>query len=367
VPDIDVEERIVTNGQTDPLYGCVTTPDILLLRVAPESQLELEALAGYSPDERPPLIVIGDANDAKSMRAAMQAGARDYVSEPIVRDDLLAAVRQMTLESSSQRNKTSRKITAFINAKGGSGASFLAANVAHLLVAVSNRRTALVDLDLQVGNLPQYLDLKPTRGLLEALDAADDLDGVAIEAYLTKHKNGLAILAAWKIGIDLHQELMLGEFESVIGLLSENYERIVVDVPRQIEQFGALVVENADKVVLVMQQSVPSLQDTVRMCEILSRDFAVSYDRLIVVVNRCSKHASVQLTDIEKSLPGGHVITVPNDFGAVDESVNIGAPIYDQARRSPVTKALLRLEELIDGRPAATSRGLIARLRGTAS
>ena len=94
-PDIEVKKRIVTNGQTDPLSGVASFPDLLLLRVAPDSLQDLEALARYTPDERPPLIVIGDTSDAQSMRVAMQAGARDFLAEPIVQDDLLAAVMHL--------------------------------------------------------------------------------------------------------------------------------------------------------------------------------------------------------------------------------------------------------------------------------
>jgi pilus assembly protein CpaE len=298
------------------------------------------------------------------MRAAMQAGARDFLSEPVSRDDLLAAVRRMTLEVRSPQKVGTSEITVFINAKGGSGASFLAANIAHLLAAASNRRTVLLDLDLQLGNLPQYFDLKPKRGLAEALEAANDLDSVAIDAYLTAHESGLAVLAAQNIGVDLHHELE--GFETVVGLLVDKYERIIVDVPKHVEPFSALMLERAHKIVLVMQQSVPSVHDAVRMHDILTKDLAVPADRITVVVNRFHRTASIQLADIEQSLNGKRPVSIPNDFQTVSESVDIGVPMYDHARRSPVTKALIQLEEFIDGRPAATPKGLIARLRGAA-
>jgi pilus assembly protein CpaE len=258
------------------------------------------------------------------------------------------------------------ELTAFVNAKGGSGATFLAANVAHLLTKISNRRTALVDLDLQFGSLPQYLDLKPKRGLLEALNVASDLDGVAIEAYMAKHETGLAVLAAVNLGVDLHQELMVDGFNNLLDQLAGNYERVIVDVPRQIDQLGASTIERSDKVVIVMQQSVPAIHDAVRLYDLLIKELAVLPDRVTVVVNRYSKNASVQLTDIEKALHGKTPIIVPNDFQAVAESINIGVPIYEQARRSSVTKALLRMEEFIDGRPVAASNSFITRLRGVA-
>ncbi len=364
--DLEVQTRIITKRQPDPLSGVVDSPDLLLLRIGPDSRDGLEALGRYTPDERPPLIVIGDGSDPQSMRAAMQAGARDFLSEPIVEEDLLAAVTRLAIESKPSRKNALTKLTAFINAKGGSGATFLAANVAHLLAAISDRRTVLVDLDLRFGNLPQYLDLKPKRGLVEALDVANDLDEVAIEAYMTTHETGLSVLATPNVGVDFHQELMLDGFESVLALLSRNYERVIVDLPRQIDQFGALTLERADRIVLVMQQSVPGLHDAARMYDILIKELAVPSDRLTIIVNRYLKSASVQLADIERALHGKTPILVPNDFEAVTESVNIGVPIYEQARRSSVTKALLRLEELVDGRTTTTPKTFITRLRGMA-
>ncbi len=362
--DLDVQTRVIRNGHSDPLNGVVIFPDLLLLQIGPGSTDELEALGRYTPDERPPLIVIGDGSDPQSMRAAMQAGARDFLSEPIVEGDLLAAVTRLATESKPSRKNALTELTAFINAKGGSGATFLAANIAHLLATITNRRTVLVDLDLRLGNLPQYLDLKPKCGLLEALDVASDLDEVAIEAYMTKHDSGLSVLATLNVGVDFHQELMLDGFENVLALLSGNYERVIVDLPRQIDQFGALTLERADKILLVMQQSVPGLQDAVRMYDILTKELAVPVDRLTIIVNRYVKNASIQLADIEQALHGKTPVSVPNDFQAVAESVNIGVPIYEQARRSSVTKALLRLEELVDGRTSTAPKTFITRLRG---
>ncbi len=115
--DLDVQTRIIRNGHSDPLNGVVIFPDLLLLRIGPGSTDELEALGRYTPDERPPLIVIGDGSDPQSMRAAMQAGARDFLSEPIVEGDLLAAVTRLATESKPSRMNARTELTAFI--KGG--------------------------------------------------------------------------------------------------------------------------------------------------------------------------------------------------------------------------------------------------------
>ena len=207
-------------------------------------------------------------------------------------------------------------------------------------------------------------DRRCDRPVLDAFEVADDLDSVALEAYMTRHESGLSVLAALNSTIDVHQEPMLDAFDRVLELLAITYERIVVDLPRHIDSFAAITLERSDRIAIVVQQSVPSLQDAVRVYNIATKELAIPRDRLTVVVNRKMKNAAVEIADIEQALHGIKPVVVPNDFQGVAESVNIGVPIYELSRRSQVTKSLLRLVEDFDGRTIAKPKGLISRLRG---
>jgi len=358
-----VDVRVIPEGQFDPLSGVQDIPDMLVLRVNGHSMGELEALARYTPEERPPTIIIGEANNPECMRLAMRAGARDFLTEPVVQSDLLAALARVADELRIARPGNQSELIAFINAKGGSGATFLACNIAHLFSTVSQLETVLLDLDLQFGTLPQYLDITTKRGLMDALDVADDLDGVAINAYLTRHESGLSVLAGLRDSAMLQQDLMLDRFEAVLGLLTGNFDRVIADLPRQIDPFGALVLERADQIVLVMQQSVPSLHDATRMKDILTRDLAVPINHIRVVVNRYTKNASVELADIKGAMNENEITCVPNDFRTVTESVNMGVPLHEFAQRAQITKSLISLAGELGGRSETHKKGLMARLR----
>src|SRR6185437_10287252 len=67
-------------------------------------------------------------------------------------------------------------------------------NIAHALTAVSHKRVALVDLDLQFGAIPLYLDLFPKRGVLQALENIEELDETALAGYMVRHASGLDVL-----------------------------------------------------------------------------------------------------------------------------------------------------------------------------
>jgi pilus assembly protein CpaE len=362
-----VKGRILDHRAPDPLAGLAQSPDLLLLRVDAGSQAELEALSRYSADERPPLIVIGDANHPGSMRAAMQAGARDFLAEPIGKDALLDAM--MRLASENRQTKTSPagrgQLTAFINGKGGSGATFLACNVAHLFAELAQLNTVLLGLDTQFASLPRYLDVQQKRGLLEALDVADDLDGAAIGAYLARHESGLSLLACMQDGALVQQELLTDRFDALLELLLANFDRCVVDVPHALEPFSAHVLERADQIVLAVQQSVPSLHDATRMYDLMTHKLGVPANRITVAVNRYHRSAVIELGDIQRQFANQSVVCIPNDYRAVAESINVGVPIYSYAKRSSVTKSLIQLQQQLGGTATSSSKSFFPKIRLT--
>lgn len=363
--NLTVQGRIIDSRQPDPLHGIAQSPDLLILRVGAGPQAELEALAKYSADERPPLIVIGDVNHPGCMRAAMQAGARDFLAEPVAREDLLEAIARLASERRSSSPAGQCQLTAFVNGKGGSGATFLACNVAHLFAEVAKLKTVLLDLDTQFGSLPRYLDVQLKRGLVEALDVAEDLDGPAIEAYLARHESELSLLACMHDGALLQQEMLTDRFDVLLELLLSNFDRCVVDVPHALEPFGVHVLERADQIVLVVQQSVPSLHDATRMYDLMTGKLGVSPDCITVAVNRYHRAGAIELADIQRQFSERPVVCIPNDFRSVAESINVGIPIHTYAKRSAVTKALVQLQEQLGGRATTSGKGFFPKLRLT--
>ena len=141
----------------------------------------------------------------------------------------------------------------------------------------------------------------------------------------------------------------------------------MIDVPNRIDPLSALALERADAIVLVLQQTVPSLHSAVRMRDVLTRGLNVPINHIEILVNRYRKNAAVELADIRQSLQGKEPICIPNDFAAVTESIDMGVPIYEHARRSATTKELLRLEQVLGGSSAsvAVKSGLLPRLLRT--
>jgi pilus assembly protein CpaE len=351
-----VDSRHIENGHADPLWGLTFSPDIVIMALRDTGHDDLVALTQEKAAGRPPMIILAEQGDAQTMRFAMQAGARDFLPGVVSAEDLCASIDRVAAQLESHSGAAAGELTAFVNAKGGSGATFIACNVAHILTSASEKSTALLSLDMQFESLAQYFDIELRHGLQEVVESVHSLDAVALDAYMTQHESGLRMLAAEpEILIKSHAE-QAESLSLLLDKLMAHYEHLVVDVPRRPDPEVIPVLEKASRIVLVVQQTLSHLRDAKRMMQIFDA-YGVLPSQVLVVVNRYEKNSPISIDDVERALQGTEVVNIPSDFKMVAESINLGIPMYEHARGSAVTKALVALETKLGGKSGRPSSG----------
>jgi pilus assembly protein CpaE len=356
----ELRSRHIVNGHADPLWGLSFVPDVVVMSLTERGHDDLAELTKQPPAHRPPMIVLAEHGDAQTMRIAMQAGARDFLPGALNGAELIASIDRAAAQTVKAVEGSSSNLIAVVNAKGGSGATFVASNLAYTLNTVSKHSTALMSLDMQFESLMQHFDLRLKHDLMEVLENADSLDAVALDAYMTQHASGLRLLAAKPENTFEGCEDRSAGLGILLDKLAEHYEQIVVDMPRRVDPYVATVLKRADRVVLVVQQTVGHLRDAVRMLQIFGYH-GLRDEQVLVVVNRYEKDSPVGMEDIQRSMRDIEVINIPSDFKTVAESINLGVPIYEHARGSVVTKSLTNLGTKLGGRAVATGGSRLGR------
>lgn len=358
-----IMKRFVSNGHIDPLYDLEEMPDLLILTLSEHWQGELDELLNHNAANRPPVLIVGDHHNPEVMRKAMQAGARDFLKFPIDPVELQKALKQISREKQQSQLIDSGHMTAVINAKGGSGASMLACNLAYLMQTNSHQHTILMDLDMQFGSLAEYLNLKPENGIADALKVVDELDETALTAYLIKHKSGLQVLGSTTNTIRMPNQTPEQQINRLLKMVLKNCNQLVVDLPRMIDRTAIAVLQNASRIVVVVQQDLINVRDAIHMMHILRNELAILDDQIIVAVNRFNKKAAVSVKDIEESLKVRHLVTIPNDYRTSIESLNKGEPISVIAKRSALSRTLNQLQaDLIRPETEPVQRGILTNL-----
>lgn len=349
-PWVRLSVQHISNGHSDPLHNHPELPDALIFCLSDVWEEELSALSERTPTARPTSLIVGPANDVHALRGAMQAGARDFLTQPPSPAELIASLKKIAAEQSTHESATT-KVTAVINAKGGSGATLITTNLAHIMAAYGHMSVSLMDLDLQFGTAPLYLDIGEQRGMIDALKTSAELDHVSLQALMATHASGLQVLGAMSEEVVLPSEFDVESLERVRQIAAKSSEHIFMDLPRQIDVFTSHVLERAHRVLVVTQQSVTHMREAKRLMSILTRDLSVPSSQVQLVVNRYEPQGMISLRDFENSLGCTSAATVPNDFKHVAESVNLGIPLFELAPKSAITKALTSIADDLSGKP----------------
>lgn len=350
------------NGHTNPLHGVDQIPDVLLLRFDPAQLAELTTLADMDPAKRPPLIVVGPPANPEAMRLAIRSGAKDFLVEPLRADDLVAALSRITREPRRDPSRASGAVDVIVGAAGGVGTSFIACNLAHLTVAVASRSCLLLDLDLNYAPLAHFLDLKPERGLMEALVVLESLDEHALQGYVTRHRSGLHVMCSVPSHVVLSRDVQSSRVEGLLQLLTTQYQHVIVDSPHQIDAVNATAFGLARSVLVVLEQSVSHVKNAARLIRILTKELGLPRDHIKVVLNRFSKRGTVGLEDVQRTLDVRGVFAVPNHYQLSLNSIDTAKPLFDLDKDAAMVRSLRELLVEVGNLPRPSRSGLLSKL-----
>jgi pilus assembly protein CpaE len=344
----------------------ITSPPRLVLVDLAESADPVEGLTELTqlcgPATR--FLAIGAVNDVTLYRQLVGLGIADYLVKPVssevLADALMAAARADETASSAQR---STRLFAFIGARGGVGTTTMAIATAWLLAHEFKLRTALVDLDLHFGNLALNLDLEPGRGLREALENPERTDSLLLASAMVTEGDKLPILATEE---SLEEQLMFDgtAVAPLLSALSQDYDCLIVDLPRSLDGIGRQVIALADSTVVVTDLSLSALRDSVRLVDLAQK--LEARNKPLVIANQvgADHRGEIGRAEFEKGLNGGLDHTVPFDPKAMMAAAHSGKAVPAASTSSKAAIEMRKLAARLAGREDDKPRGgLLARFK----
>jgi len=187
------------------------------------------------------------------------------------------------------------------------------------------------------------------------------MDDMSAEAYTCEHSSGLRLLAAPAERFVPPNEIQVDELEALLKVFLSFNDCFVADSPNRLDTVTEFFLERADDILLVVQQSLPHVQDAARMMKLLTKELAIPDDRIRVVVNRFTKNAAIELGDIRKALRTDELITVPNQYKLAAEGINSGIPIAELSKNAPLTKAIRNMKATFDKKHSKPAEKFLAR------
>ncbi len=303
------------------------SPEVVLVDVpADNAALALRAMELLQQElPESALFAVGSMSQPQVIVSAMRSGAREFIERPTTTTDLLEAfVRLTTAQRKVHKESARGKVFTVANAKGGSGATTTAVNLA-LALQSEHGNVALVDI-APLGHSALHLNLKPLFNVADAIRNLHRLDSSLLESFMTRHSGGLQVLAGANMPAAV--EPSTAEFARLFDLLVGHFRYVVVDASSRMDATTRLVGNLSQTVLLVAHADVASLWSAARVQQYLGE--TGGRERVGLVLNRFRKIPGFTEADAETASGVKLLWKIPNQYFAVSTAIDRGIPLMNQ-------------------------------------
>lgn len=341
-----------SNGKEviDQIASC--KPDVVLMDINMPIMNGLEATEEITKSFHGVIVIIMSVQaESQYLKRAMFSGAKEYIIKPfnyevlvdtikVTYDKYKALNKSKTIDVKKERDT---KIISFYSSKGGVGKSVLSINSAIILSEVFNKKTLLIDLDLQFGDVSMLINKHEEKTIIDIVDDGQLDNYENIKEYLYKYNDRLDILFAPKspesaeyIGKDIIEKIMLN--------CKQHYDVIIVDTGVNFNETTLYILDESNIILFATSMEIASLKNAKLGLGVMN---SLSYDKnkVKIIINSVNTKYGINIKDIKTVFKEEIFQMIPEDIKNVRLSINKGVPFCDNNKNNnlKITKAIKNL------------------------
>lgn len=306
-------------------------PEVIVLDVADDPEMGIK-LAQFLSESTPGLRLVASGPQLPNdlLLSAMRAGVVDYLTRPTTPEAMTAAVERVRSLLGAANSKDGSKqpgaLYAFYSPKGGAGTTTVATNFAVVLQRLTGKKTLLVDLDLELGEIALLLGVQPRFNFVDMVQNFHRMDAELLASYIERHDSGVHLLSA-PYQPETAEVVTGDEIRKILMFLRRHYDYIVVDTAKSFSPATLAAFEQADPAFIVTNVDLASLRNIQRGLPLLKRMMGRNEEHIRLIVNRYNSASDISLKDVETTIGLRVFHTLSNDYEGVSRSINSGRPI----------------------------------------
>lgn len=309
-------------------------PELILL------DIDLDRNSTLLPDLKkayPHTVIIGMSRrwDAEAQSRLLQSGAGGFMVKPFSGEELQETLKNLQNTSASRNSE----VIAFFSPKGKSGKTTLIANLGAALAQQTGEPVAIIDGDLQFGDMGVFFNLTPQSTIVEAIRDISFLSPVTLKSYFVPVNEELSVLCG-AAKPDLAETVTMEGITSLIEMARGIFRYVLVDLSSGFSDVACTACELADKtLVMAMVNGGYEVEHMKRALEIFKawEDCDRRVKPVFTRVNPCTEEARKEFSQA-LGFPVFQVL--PNEYLAVSSAADNGRLLLTQAPENSFSQAV---------------------------
>ena len=274
------------------------------------------------------VAALSNKTSTETIIKVMRAGAKEFVTKPIAQTEFLETIANIKVEYNATEQLDTCKIISTFSNKGGIGKTSIAVNLAVELAQMTKDKVALVDLNLQLGDVATFLDMSPAFAMDYIADNINNLDDEELLKAMTRYKNTSLYVIADPLNVDKSQDITAEQIKNILTALKRTFSYIVIDIGTNIDSKTITALDYSDLILLISTANLPAIRSTQRCMEFFKK-LNYSSEKTKLVLNRYMDNEEIKTTDIEEVFKQKVYWKIPNNYLTMMSAINKGVPVNE--------------------------------------
>ncbi len=341
------------NGEEAVFIVKESRPDIVLMDINMPIKDGIKATEEISiqiPDTA--VIMVSVQGEQEYLKKAMSAGARDFIVKPFSEEDLVQTImkiysieqkRKEGISAPKKKEEIISKVISVFSTKGGVGKTTIASNLAVSIARLTRKKVALVDLDLQFGDVAIMLNVSLRSTISDLIKEINQVDSSSIEDYMVTHFSGIKVLPA-PVKPEYAEYITPAHVTKIINSLRGRFHYIVVDTSNIFNETVLSALDLSDKILCISTLDLPTIKNIKSGLDIME-SLHYSNNKINIVLNKASEQFGIKYKDFEDTLKYPIWSYIPEDSQTVISSANKGFPFVITRAETKVAKSIMAMSK----------------------
>lgn len=323
-------------------------PQLAIIDISEKTQIALDLISKLTTNQKNiKVIVVSYDMTSETIIKALRAGAREFLVKPLIESDFVNSVNKIKELISGNINDVNKckVITTFSN-KGGIGKTAIATNLAVEIANITKEKVALIDLNLQMGDVTTFLDLNPAFNTSYVIENLERIDETFLLSTLEKYKNLSLFVLADPPDLEQAEIITSEEIATLINILKNTFSYVIIDTTSSFDGKTITALDNSDLILLIAIVNLPSIRNCQR-CLDLFRRLGYEKEKIKFVINRFMENDEIKIEDVEEVLAHPVYYKIPNNYYTMMNAINKGLPVSDVNSNSNVAQSFKELAAML--------------------